>query len=113
MHQGRTIPAEFIGYTKSQTPISMDSEPVTNHQELMSNFFAQPDALACGKDMQTLKDAGVPENLLEHKLFTGDRPSLSILFLDSLTAYNCGQLLALYEHRVVVEGFIYDCNRFD
>lgn len=49
MHQGRTISAEFIGYTDSQTPIDDDSEVVSNHDELMSNFFAQPDALALGK----------------------------------------------------------------
>ena len=113
MHQGRVIPAEFIGFTKSQTPISMEGELVTNHQELMSNFFAQPDALAIGKDIETLKASGVPENLLEHKFFSGDRPSLSMLFKGSLTAYHCGQLLSIYEHRVAVEGFIYDCNSFD
>lgn len=113
MHQGRVIPAEFIGYTKSQTPISMDGEPVSNHQELMSNFFAQPDALAVGKDIETLKAEGVPEELLTHKHFPGDRPSMSLLFKGSLTAYNCGQLLAIYEHRVAVEGFIFGCNSFD
>jgi len=113
MHQGRVIPAEFIGFTKSQTPIKMDGEKVANHEELMSNFFAQPDALAQGRDIETLKAAGVPDNLLEHKLFTGDRPSLSILFNGSADAFHCGQLLALYEHRVAVEGFIYDCNSFD
>mmetsp|Transcript_10026 Transcript_10026/g.16858 ORF Transcript_10026/g.16858 Transcript_10026/m.16858 type:complete len:154 (-) Transcript_10026:200-661(-) len=113
MHQGRTIPAEFIGYTKSQTPVKMEGEPVTNHQELMSNFFAQPDALALGKDLATLKAENVPEHLHEHKLFKGDRPSLSFLFFGALDAFNCGQLLALYEHRVAVEGFIYDCNSFD
>jgi glucose-6-phosphate isomerase len=46
MHQGRTIPAEFIGFCKSQTPTYIEGEPVSNHEELMSNFFAQPDALA-------------------------------------------------------------------
>jgi len=50
MHQGRVVPAEFIGYTQSQTPIHMAGEPVTSHQELMCNYFAQPDALALGKD---------------------------------------------------------------
>lgn len=55
----------------------------------------------------------MPEHLLNHKLFTGDRPSLSILFTGSLTAYSCGQLLGLYEHRVAVEGFIYGINSFD
>jgi glucose-6-phosphate isomerase len=79
----------------------------------MSNFFAQPDALALGCDIETLKSQKVPENLLEHKFFSGDRPSLSILFSGSLNAFHCGQLLAIYEHRVAVEGFIYDCNSFD
>ena len=55
MHQGRIIPAEFIGFTKSQTPIKLEGEPVASHEELMSNFFAQPDALALGCDIETLK----------------------------------------------------------
>jgi glucose-6-phosphate isomerase len=91
----------------------MDGEPVSNHEELMSNFFAQPDALATGKNLQELEEQGVPAHLQGHKLFSGDRPSLSILFSGSLTPFNCGQLLALYEHRVAVEGFIYGINSFD
>ena len=79
----------------------------------MSNFFAQPDALALGKTLDQLKAEGVPEFLHEHKLFTGDRPSLSILFSGKLDAFACGQLLGLYEHRVAVEGFIYGINSFD
>ena len=79
----------------------------------MSNFFAQPDALAVGKSIEELKAAGVPDELLEHKHFVGDRPSLSLLFTGSLTANNCGRLLALYEHRVATEGFLFDCNSFD
>ena len=79
----------------------------------MSNFFAQPDALAIGKDIETLKASGLAEHLLEHKFFAGDRPSMSILFKGSLNAFNCGQLLAMYEHRVATEGFIFDCNSFD
>jgi glucose-6-phosphate isomerase len=113
MHQGRVVPAEFIGFTQSQTPIKLEGEVVNNHNELMSNFFAQPDALAAGKTIAELKEAGVPEKLLEHKHFVGDRPSLSLLFKGSLTAFNCGQLLAIYEHRVATEGFIFDCNSFD
>lgn len=84
------IPAEFIGFTKSQTPIKLDGEPVANHEELMSNFFAQPDALAMGKDLEELKVEGVPEPLQQHKLFEGDRPSLSLLFQGSLDAFACG-----------------------
>lgn len=79
----------------------------------MSNFFAQPDALACGMTVEELKKQGVAEHLLEHKHFTGDRPSLSLLFLGELTAFSCGQLLALYEHRVAVEGFLFGVNSFD
>jgi glucose-6-phosphate isomerase len=104
MHQGRVIPAEFIGFTKSQTPIKLEGEVVNSHNELMSNFFAQPDCLAVGKDRDELRASGVPEHLIEHKLFEGDRPSLSLMFKGSLTAFNCGQLLAIYEHRVATEG---------
>lgn len=63
--------------------------------------------------MEQLKSEGVPEHLLNHKEFLGDRPSLSILFTDSLTPFRCGQLLGLYEHRVAVEGFIYGINSYD
>ena len=55
----------------------------------------------------------MPEHLQSHKLFLGDRPSLSILFEGALSSYNCGQLLALYEHRIAIEGFIYGINSFD
>ena len=114
MHQGRVIPAEFIGFTKSQTPVSLPGEPVSNHSELMSNFFAQPDALALGKTREQLISEGVTDPAMqEHKLFLGDRPSLSLLFLGALDAYKCGQLLALYEHRVAVEGFLFGVNSFD
>lgn len=63
MHQGRTIAAEFIGFTKSQCPRDFAGEPVSNHDELMSNFFAQPDALAIGKTIEQLQNEGVPEEL--------------------------------------------------
>ena len=79
----------------------------------MSNFFAQPDALAQGKKLAELEKEGVPEDLRSHKEFKGDRPSLSILFEGALDAFSCGQLLGLYEHRVAFEGFIYDINSFD
>ncbi len=60
LHQGRVVPAEFIGFTESQTPIDDPSEKVSNHEELMSNFFAQPDALALGKSIEKLKAEGTP-----------------------------------------------------
>ena len=107
------IAAEFIGFTQSQVGVPDSNEVVSAHSELMSNFFAQPDALACGKTIDQLKAENVPERLLTHKLFEGDRPSLSLLFKGQLTAHSCGQLLALYEHRVAAEGFLYGINSFD
>merc|ERR1712054_493236 len=90
----------------------MGGEPVSNHDELMSNFFAQPDALALGKTPQELRAEGVPENLIPHKTFTGDRPSLSLL-LPTCDAKNLGLLLALYEHRTAVQGWMWGINSFD
>jgi glucose-6-phosphate isomerase len=110
MHQGRVVPADFIGFMESQAPVSLDGEPVSNHDELMSNFFAQPDALAYGKTLNELVD--VPENLRQHKVFSGNRPSSSML-LTRLDAFSIGQLLAIYEHRTAVQGFIWNVNSFD
>mmetsp|Transcript_81654 Transcript_81654/g.141967 ORF Transcript_81654/g.141967 Transcript_81654/m.141967 type:complete len:546 (+) Transcript_81654:93-1730(+) len=112
MHQGRAIPAEFIGFAASQNPIMLPGEPVSNHDELMSNFFAQPDALALGKTAEQLKAEGVKDELIPHKTFPGDRPSLSLLF-PVCTPYWLGQLLALYEHRTAVQGWCWGINSFD
>lgn len=114
IHQGRTIPCDLIGVVQSQTPLDRKAqgESVTNHQELMSNFFAQADALAYGKTIDDLKKEGVPENLWAHKEFPGNRPSLSLL-VDKLDAFALGQLLSLYEHRTAVQGFIWGVNSFD
>jgi len=112
MHQGCVIPSEFIGFSTSQNPVELPGEPVSNHDELMSNFFAQPDALALGKTAEQLKAEGVPDKLIPHKTFPGDRPSLSLL-LPVCNAKWLGQLLALYEHRTAVQGWIWDINSFD
>ncbi|XP_062099104.1 glucose-6-phosphate isomerase, cytosolic isoform X1 [Humulus lupulus] len=112
IHQGRIIPCDFIGVVKSQQPVYLKGEVVSNHDELMSNFFAQPDALAYGKTIEQLQKENVAEHLVPHKTFSGNRPSLSLL-LPSLTAYNIGQLLAIYEHRISVQGFVWGINSFD
>ncbi|KAM7273884.1 hypothetical protein ACFE04_028548 [Oxalis oulophora] len=112
IHQGRIIPCDFIGVVKSQQPVHLKGEVVSNHDELMSNFFAQPDALAYGKTQEQLQKENVPQHLITHKTFSGNRPSLSLL-LPALSAYNVGQLLAIYEHRIAVEGFIWGINSFD
>ena len=112
IHQGRVVPCDFVGFVKSQQPIELDGEVVSNHDELMANFFAQPDALAYGKTADQLRAEGVAEALVPHKVFVGNRPSSSLL-LDELTPYSTGQLLALYEHRTAVQGFIWGINSFD
>ncbi|KAG7401137.1 hypothetical protein PHYBOEH_002695 [Phytophthora boehmeriae] len=112
IHQGRVVPCDFLGFCESQNPVQLAGEPVANHDELMSNFFAQPDALARGKSLEDLKAENVPESLRNHKLFPGNRPSISLLF-KKLNAYSAGQLLALYEHRTVVQGAIWGLNSFD
>ncbi|KAK8828305.1 hypothetical protein WA538_002816, partial [Blastocystis sp. DL] len=112
IHQGRVIPCDFIGFCTSQYPLFGEGETVSNHDELMSNFFAQPDALAYGKNYEDLAAQGVPENLKEHKFFSGNRPSSSLLFKE-LNAYSCGQLLSIYEHRTAVQGFVWGICSFD
>ncbi len=112
LHQGRVVPADFIGFVKSQQPVALKGDPVSNHDELMSNFFAQPDALACGKTAAEVRAAGVPKELVPHKVFPGNRPS-NVLLLPILNPYTTGQLLALYEHRTAVQGFVWNVNSFD
>merc|ERR1719491_2337929 len=105
LHQGRVVPADFVGFMESPNPVELDGEVVSNHDELMSNFFAQPDALAYGKTISDVTQEGVPEKLREHKVFSGNRPSSSVL-MTKLDAYSIGQLLVMYEHRTVVQGFV-------
>ncbi len=112
LHQGRVVPADFIGFATSQQPRALRGEPVANHDELMANFFAQPDALAVGKTAEQCRAEGVAEELVPHKVFPGNRPS-NVLLLERLTPYACGQLLALYEHRTAVQGFVWGLNSFD
>jgi len=112
IHQGRVVPCDFVGFAESQAPMHVAGEPVSNHDELMANFFAQPDALAFGKTAEELRAEGVAEKLVPHKVFDGNRPSLSLL-LPRCDAAAVGQLLALYEHRTAVQGFVWGLNSFD
>lgn len=115
IHQGQTVPVDFIGFVRSQHDLLMDNEELSSHDELMANFFAQPDALANGKtadEVRAAEDGGCPEDLVPHKVFDGNRPSSSLLFPE-LSAYVTGQILSLYEHRTAVQGFIWDINSFD
>ena len=112
LHMGQVVPCDFIGFIESQNPLCLEGEPVSNADELMANYFAQPDALAYGKTAEECRAEGRPEELVPHLVTTGNRPSLSLL-LPRLNPYTTGQLLALYEHRTAVQGFIWDINSFD
>ncbi|KAB1224907.1 Glucose-6-phosphate isomerase, cytosolic 2B [Morella rubra] len=111
------IPCDFIGIARSQQPIYLKGEAVSNHDELMSNFFAQPDALAYGKIAEELRKENVPSHLVPHKTFSGNRPSLSLL-LPSLKAYNIGQKndgtlskSVNFAYIIILGHNYYSCNR--
>ena len=112
IHQGRVVPAESIGPIKSQQSVYLRGEEVSNHDELMCNFFAQADALAAGKSSDELREEGVAPFYVPHKTFSGNRPSSSLL-LPAVNPYTVGQLLALYEARVAAQGFLWGINAFD
>ena len=107
IHQGtKLIPCDFIGFCQSQNPIS------DHHDKLMSNFFAQTEALAFGKTADQVRAEGVPEKLVAHKTFEGNRPTNTIL-AKKLTPQVLGQLIALYEHKIFTQGVIWDIYSFD
>jgi glucose-6-phosphate isomerase len=112
LHQGRVVPVDLIGFMEAPFPIEVPAEAVSNHDELMCHYFALPDALAYGKTLMDLIQEGVPEPLREHMVLTGNRPSTSLL-LSRLDAYSLGQLVALYEHRTAVQGYIWGISSFD
>lgn len=112
LHQGRVVPVDFLGFMESSHDLDLPGEAVSNHDELMSHFFAQPDALAYGKTVVDLIQEGAPEPLRQHMVFTGNRPSSSLL-VSKLDAYSMGALLAMYEHRTAVQGFVWGINSFD
>ncbi len=107
IHQGtKLIPCDFIGFCQSQNPIG------DHHAKLMSNFFAQTEALAFGKTAEAVAAEGVPAKLIPHKTFEGNRPTNSIL-AKKLTPQVFGQLVAMYEHKIFVQGVIWDIFSFD
>ncbi|GAA2509820.1 glucose-6-phosphate isomerase [Streptomyces gobitricini] len=111
IHQGtKVIPADFIGFAE---PIT-DLEPglVAQHDLLMANFFAQTQALAFGKTPDEVRAEGVAEELVPHKTFRGNHPTTTIL-ADGLTPSVLGQLIALYEHKVFVQGAVWNIDSFD
>ncbi|MFF1966175.1 glucose-6-phosphate isomerase [Streptomyces sp. NPDC058232] len=111
IHQGtKIIPADFIGFAE---PVA-DLLPglVAQHDLLMANFFAQTQALAFGKTPDEVRAEGVAEELVPHKTFRGNHPTTTIL-ADRLTPSVLGQLIALYEHKVFVQGAVWNIDSFD
>ncbi|MCE7884339.1 MAG: glucose-6-phosphate isomerase [Actinobacteria bacterium ATB1] len=107
IHQGtKLIPSDFIGFAE---PL----EDLGEHQDLlMANFLAQPEALGFGKTAAEVRADGVPERQVAARTFEGNRPTTSIL-MDKLTPRNLGKLIALYEHKVFTQGWIWGINSFD
>ncbi|MDF6021785.1 glucose-6-phosphate isomerase [Streptomyces sp. JH34] len=111
IHQGtKVIPADFIGFA---APVH-DLLPglIAQHDLLMANFFAQTQALAFGKTPDEVRAEGVAEDLVPHKTFRGNHPTTTIL-AERLTPSVLGQLIALYEHKVFVQGAVWNIDSFD
>lgn len=111
IHQGtKLIPADFIAPVESLNPIG------EHHTILLSNFFAQPEALAFGKtEEQVISELGDKASntpLRKSKVFKGNRPTNSIL-VQKITPKTLGSLIALYEHKIATQGFVWDINSFD
>jgi glucose-6-phosphate isomerase len=107
LHQGtRLVPCDFIGFKKSHNPLG------EHHKLLMSNFFAQTEALAFGRTADEVRALGVPEKLVPHRVFPGSRPTNTIL-ADQLTPETFGSLVALYEHKIFTQGILWDILSFD
>ncbi|MEE4112563.1 MAG: glucose-6-phosphate isomerase [Desulfobacteraceae bacterium] len=107
IHQGtRLIPCDFIGFCQSLNPLA------NQHDLLMSNLFAQTEALAFGKTADEVKAEGAPGWLAPHRVFEGNRPTTTILS-ERLTPEALGMLVALYEHSVFTQGTVWNIDSFD
>ena len=107
IHQGtQLIPGDFIGFAHSLNQLG------DHHDMLMSNVFAQAEALAFGKTAEQVRAEGTPEAVVPHRVFEGNRPSNTIL-AERLDPATLGKLVALYEHSVFTQGAIWGIDSFD
>jgi glucose-6-phosphate isomerase len=107
IHQGtRLIPVDLIGFAKTLNPLR------DHHDLLMSNVFAQAEALAFGKTEEEVRAEGTPENVIPHRVMEGNRPTNTIL-AEQLTPRTLGSLVALYEHSVFTQGVVWEIDSFD
>ncbi|SDF80319.1 glucose-6-phosphate isomerase [Streptomyces griseoaurantiacus] len=111
IHQGtKLIPADFIGFAGPVAELS--EELKAQHDLLMANFFAQTQALAFGKTAEEVRAEGAQEEQVAHRTFRGNHPTTTILARE-LTPSVLGQLIALYEHKVFVQGAVWNIDSFD
>ena len=107
IHQGtKIIPCDFIGFCRPLNRVGR------HHDLLLSNVFAQAEALAFGKTPAEVRAEGTPDWLVPHRVFDGNRPSTTIL-ADELTPAMLGKLVALYEHSVFTQGAVWNIDSFD
>jgi glucose-6-phosphate isomerase len=107
IHQGtKLIPCDFIGFFQTLNPLG------DHHDLLMSNVFAQAEALAFGKTPEEVRAEGTPDWLVPHRTFEGNRPS-NVILTERLTPETLGKLVALYEHSVFTQGTIWQIDSFD
>ena len=107
IHQGtKMIPCDFIAFLEPLYNI------IPHHELLLSNVFAQAEALAFGKTAEELKEEGISKKLIPFQTMPGNNPS-NLILLDKLTPANLGKLVALYEHSVFTQGVIWRINPFD
>ncbi|GAB3710251.1 glucose-6-phosphate isomerase [Nocardiopsis nanhaiensis] len=111
LHQGtRFVPADLIGFARPAPDLPEGLVP--QHDLLMANLFAQGQALAFGRTGSEVAAEGVPADLVPHRTFPGNRPTTTIL-ADRLDPSVLGQIVALYEHKVFVQGAVWNINSFD
>ncbi|MDK1474195.1 glucose-6-phosphate isomerase [Streptomyces sp. 549] len=110
LHQGtKLVPADLIGFAE---PLDELGPLRDQHDLLMANLFAQGQALAFGKTADEVRAEGVPEEQVPHRTFQGNRPTTTVL-ARAITPSVLGQLIALYEHKVFVQGAVWDIDSFD
>ncbi|HTT27003.1 MAG TPA: glucose-6-phosphate isomerase [Solirubrobacteraceae bacterium] len=107
IHQGtKLIPVDLIGFAKTLNPLG------DHHDLLMSNVFAQAEALAFGKTEEEVRAEGTPEKIVPHRVMEGNRPTNTIL-AEELTPRTLGSLVALYEQMVFTQGVVWEIDSFD
>ncbi|MEU6134228.1 glucose-6-phosphate isomerase [Nocardioides sp. NPDC047086] len=115
IHQGtRVIPADFIAFANPAYPLvdASDGQSTDVHELFLANFFAQTQALAFGKSAEQVRAEGTAENIVNARVFSGNRPTTSIM-APALTPHVLGQLIALYEHITFTQGVVWGIDSFD